>query len=202
MSQTTYKLDNITTFMQNMHNVFLYGKIKPVHLIVAKRPNDQNTTHFLDFAFKLLKSIKIHARFIFHIEITKDRQKKVPEIKIDLLQKPNEPPVKYTYQIINPQNIPIKLENQQPDSYIINEIFEFETEIQQIKIMSEPPDGNNNTGIIVAKDNPQGDTKSPPDMSDLLYKNYTSDAVFTIKINLEYTKTDAKTIIINKIDIY
>jgi hypothetical protein len=188
--------------MQNMHNVFLYGKIKPVHLIVAKRPNDQNTTHFLDFAFKLLKSIKIHARFIFHIEITKDRQKKVPEIKIDLLQKPNEPPVKYTYQIINPQNIPIKLENQQPDSYIINEIFEFETEIQQIKIMSEPPDGNNNTGIIVAKDNPQGDTKSPPDMSDLLYKNYTSDAVFTIKINLEYTKTDAKTIIINKIDIY
>jgi hypothetical protein len=194
--------------MQNMHNVFLYGKIKPVHLIVAKRPNDQNTTHFLDFAFKLLKSIKIHAKFFFHIEITKNETVKVPTIKIETFKEGNAvDSLTNSYNITNPDNVEIRLEKGQVDSYIINEIFEFETKKQQIKIMNDlqNKDGNNNTGrgIIVEKnDNPQGDTTSPLDMSDLLYKNYTSDAVFNIKINLEYTKTDAKTIIINKIDIY
>ena len=225
MPQPTYKLDNITTFMQNMHNVFLYGKIKPVHLILAKTQNKStdthNTMHFLDFAFKLLKSIKIHARFIFHITITKTKEPKIPTINIVLLQQSSEKTVNntdytYTYHINNPKNIPISL-GTQLDSYIINEIFEFETEKQQIKIMSETTNKDTNeeeknntdttdTGIIVAKKNDTSDDaqKSPPyiNMSDLLYKNYKSDAVFTIKINLEYTKTDAKTIIINKIDIY
>ena len=134
MSQSKYKLDNITTFMQNMHNVFLYGKIKPVHLIVAKRPNDQNTTHFLDFAFKLLKSIKIHAKFFFHIEITKNETVKVPTIKIETFKEGNAvDSLTNSYNITNPDNVEIRLEKGQVDSYIINEIFEFETEKQQIK---------------------------------------------------------------------
>ena len=201
MSQKTYNLNNIDQFMNDMYNVFLNGKIKPVQLIVAKSPNKtNNTTHFLDFAFKLLKSIKIHAKFIFHINIDKSENAHSPIIQINLLSMPptyNKSNV--IYQITNPDKHQILL-NGKPDSYVINEILNFEIgQPKQIQIQSSS--NEKKEGSIIANTN-DNNTSTENIMSELLHKNYQSHDMFTVNIYLEYTKVNAQTIIINKIVVF
>jgi hypothetical protein len=221
-TKTTYNLSNINLFMKNMHNVFLYGKIEPVKLIVAKSSNNTNDNdkktppYFLDFAFKLLKLIKIHAKFIFNIEIAKTNAERVPTIKIESLKKEEtQDSLTNSYDITNPDNVEISLKEGQYDSYIINEIVDFENSTPQIQIIH--PDLKNkdsNRFFIITKhgthkaneDGKNNDYKYHDyfiaDMKSLLNKNYKTNDGFSVNIYLEYTKKNANTILIKKINIH
>jgi hypothetical protein len=197
MSQKTYNLNNIDQFMNDMYNVFLNGKIKPVQLIVAKSSNKTNTTHFLDFAFKLLKSIKIHAKFIFHINIDKKNEADSPIIQIELLSMPpTYDKSNVIYQITNPDKHKILL-NGNPDSYVINEILNFDID-QSNQIQIQSYSNNKKEGHIIENTN-DNNTSTENIMSTLLHKNYQYQDMFTVNIYLEYTKVNAQTIIITSL---
>ena len=212
MTDTTYNLSTIDDFINTMYDVFLKKGIESVQLIVAKIPNEQEETtskkplHFLDFAFNLLKSIKIHAKFFFDITITKTQNDSIPQIKIEFLPNRNAQTV-YNYQITNPDNNQIMLSDGKNDSYIINEILDFEIEkSKQIKIIKIQPTQNKKEYIYIISRATENTTSNSNDftteaISGLLHKNYTNADVFNIYIFLEYTKVNAQTIIINKIAI-
>jgi hypothetical protein len=210
--------------MKNMHNVFLYGKIEPAKLIVAKSSNNTNDNndnktppYFLDFAFKLLKMIKIHAKFIFNIEIAKTNAERVPTIKIESLKKENTQVFTDSYDITNPDNVEISLGEGQSDAYVINEIVDFENNTPQIQIIKTTnQDVSLGIKCIITKYGTHNANKSNntpdynykyrdyfiADMKSLLNKNYKTDDGFSVNIYLEYTKKNANTILIKKINIH
>ena len=181
--------------MHNMYDIFLQDS--PVKLIVGVKGKDPPTPkHFLDFAFDILKSIKIHAKYTFYITITKSSNNKAIDVNIETTNDNSLDNTNDTYIVTNPTKIKTSLPDKKNDSYVLESILgmdnsnpfivEKENEKPNEYIISEDKENQQNPDLLI-------DT--------ILNKKYNASDTFTKYIQLIYTKPSAKIIIIDTIKI-
>lgn len=192
--------------MQNMYYTFLQDS--PVKLIVGVKGKGPPTPkHFLDFAFDILKSIKIHAKYTFYITITKSSNINVViDVNIETtnnLETTNDNShdnKNVTYIVTNPTKITTSVPDQKDDSYVLERILGMDnSKLFIVEKENENSDENLNEYII--SEDTQNQPKPALLIDTILNKNYNASDTFTKHIQLIYTKPSAKIIIIDSIKI-
>jgi hypothetical protein len=184
--------------MQNMYYTFLQDS--PVKLIVGVKGKDPPTPkHFLDFAFDILKSIKIHAKYTFYITITKSSDNKAIDVNIETIYKPLNN-INDTYTVTNPNKIKTSLPDKKNDSYVLESILGMDVSKPFI-VEKENENPNEKPNEYIISEDTQNQQNPALLIDTILNKNYNASDTFTKHIQLIYTKPSAKIIIIDSIKI-
>ncbi len=185
--------------MQNMYYTFLQDS--PVKLIVGVKGKDPPTPkHFLDFAFDILKTIKIHAKYTFYITITKSSDNKAIDVNIETTNDNSLDNTNDTYIVTNPTKIKTSVPNQKDDSYVLERILGMDNSNPFI-VKKENENSDENLKKYIISEDTQNQQNPALLIDTILNKNYNASDTFTKHIQLIYTKPSAKIIIIDSIKI-